>query len=514
MKRLLATTLCLCLLLAGCGGTKTGYIPTGDGLVWDEDYTGPIATRPANADGEVPGELVLTFYPDKTMNPITCTDFTNRALFSLLYQGLFSIDRSYNVEPQLCKTYKVSEDMLTYTFYLEKATFSDGTALTAQDVVASLEAARASAYYGGRFQHVRSIELSEDGGVTISLYTPYENLPLLLDIPIICAEEIESDRPLGTGPYVLSASAAGGSLRRRSNWWCTSNLNITADSIRLIAAESPTQIRDNFEFSDLNLVCANPGSDRYVDYRCDYELWDCDNGVLVYLAPCADSKVFSVPEVRAALTHAIDRDSLVSGYYRGFARSALLPASPLSPYYSQTLAGSYGYAPEKLTEAVKNANLTGSSITLLVNSDDSLRLRVARAIGDMLTQCGLIVTMKEQSGQTYKDTLLLREFDLHLGQTKLSPNMDLSAFFSPTGSLSYGGLDDVAAYDLCKQALENHGNYYTLHKTIMDNGLLCPVVSGSYAVYAERGLLKDLSPARDNLFCYSLGKTMDKALIQ
>ena len=57
MKRLLAVALCLCLLLAGCGGTETGYTPTGNGLVWDEDYTG-VATQPASAEGEDALELV------------------------------------------------------------------------------------------------------------------------------------------------------------------------------------------------------------------------------------------------------------------------------------------------------------------------------------------------------------------------------------------------------------------------------------------------------------------------
>jgi len=34
------------------------------------------------------------------------------------------------------------------------------------------------------------------------------------------------------------------------------------------------------------------------------------------------------------------------------------------------------------------------------------------------------------------------------------------------------------------------------------------VMFGYYTVYAQRGLLPDLSPARDNVFYYSLGKTM------
>ena len=512
MKRLTALLLCLCLLLVGCADDKQAHIPTGNGLTWDEDYTGPVST--VSPEDEESQDLVLTYYPDVTMNPLTCTDFTNRALFSLLYQGLFAMDRSYTAIPILCKSYTVSEDMLTYTFYLERATFSDGTLLTAEDVVASLETARQSRYYGGRFTYINQIQVTDTGAVSISLYTPYENLPLLLDIPIISKDAQESVRPLGTGPYILSATDLGGALRKRANWWCSSDLPIQQSSIRLIAADSATQIRDHFEFGDLSLVCADPGSDRYVDYRCDYELWDCDNGGFLYLGCNESSAIFSNDQVRTALTHAIDRDLLASTYYRGFARSATLPASPLSPYYSQSLASKYEYDPMKMIQAVQSAGLTDANVVLLVNSDDSLRVRVARAIAQMLEDCSLTVTMKEVNGTTYTDSLYARTYDLYLGQTKLSPNQDLSAFFAPYTQLSYGGLDDVALYDLCQLALENHGNYYSLHKAVMDDGHLCPVLSNSFAVYASRGLVTGLSPARDNIFCYSIGKTLDQVLVE
>ena len=122
--------------------------------------------------------------------------------------------------------------------------------------------------------------------------------------------------------------------------------------------------------------------------------------------------------------------------------------------------------------------------------------------------------MKELSGSAYTNALKNKEFDIYLGQTKLSANMDLSAFFSSRGALSYGGVDDVAAYALCLQALENHGNYFTLHQTVMENGLLCPVLFCSRAVYASRGTLTGLAPARDNVCYYSLGRTMESALIR
>lgn len=498
-------------LLSGCvSDPNAPYVPTGDGLTWEEDYTGPVVTKPTEEQVQ---ELTLTYYPNRSMNPYLCTDFTNRALFSLLYQSLFVIDRDYHAEPQLCKKYSVSEDMRSYTFYLEEATFSDGAVLTAQDAVASLLAAKESDFYKGRFLHVSEVLLSDDGGVTVRLDTPCENLPVLLDIPIVKFSETGANLPLGTGPYMLQSTAIGSWLTRRTNWWCKAEMTVTAPSIALITAESNTQIRDEFQFGQLGLVCADPGSDRYADYRCDYELWDCENGIFLYLACNMDSQVFSDPNVRTALTHAIDREALVNAYYRGFARGVTLPASPLSPYYNETLAARYGYDGTVFAQAVSTAGMRDKPIVLLVNSDDSLRLRVARDIGKMLAECGLSVEMKELSSSGYTKALRNKEYDVYLGQTKLSANMDLSAFFAANGALSYGSVNDVALYTLCLESLANYGNYYTLHQRVMEDGRLVPILFRSYAVYATRGLLTGLTPARDSVFYYSLGKTMEQARI-
>ena len=51
MKRLLAAILCICIFLSGCSiSSEDPYIPTGDGLTYDDDYTGPhiTPTTPAN----------------------------------------------------------------------------------------------------------------------------------------------------------------------------------------------------------------------------------------------------------------------------------------------------------------------------------------------------------------------------------------------------------------------------------------------------------------------------------
>ena len=510
MRRKLSLVICLALifsLFAACGKEDPGaYEPTGDGL-------GGVDAPPSETQPE-DQSLTLTYYREKTLNPLLCNDYTNRVLFSLMYQSLFAVDRDYQVSPVLCKTYRMSEDMKSYTFYLEDAVYSNGHRLTVEDALATLEAAKDSKIYSGRFLHITQMSITEDGGLEIRMDTPCENLPLLLDIPILCQSELESDRPSGTGPYLLDESGSTARLRRKNNWWCDADMVITASSITLLQAESNNQIRDNFQFGGLDVVCADPGSDRFADYRCDYELWNCENAIFLYLACSKDSEIFANDKVRIALTHAINREYLAEKFYRGYAQAITLPASPQFPYYNQNLAARYGYDGVKFADIISQQGLVGAQVTLLVNSGDSLRLRVARAIGDMLEECGLIVKMSELSGNNYTYAVQTRQYDLYLGQTVLSPNMDLSAFFHTYGALSFGGINDVKAYSLCLESLANYGNYYSLYKYIMENGLLCPVLMRSYAVFATRGVVTELAPARDNVFYYNLGKNMEQCLIR
>ena len=510
MKRFLAIFLILTLVLptiAGCAQEDAPHVPTGDALYYEGMETAP------NQDEEDPQELTLAYYADRSMNPYTCGDFTNRTLFSLIYQGLFSMDSKYNVEPILCSRYSVSGDNMSYTFYIvDNATFSDGSRLDINDVVVSLQTAKESKYYSGRFTHVLDISQTSDNGVRFTLNTPYENLPILLDVPIVKAEEVGLARPLGSGPYYFEESISGAHLRKNESWWCNIPLAVKASSIDLVKAESPAHIRDQFEFYDVGLVLADPCSDTYADYRCDYELWDCDNGIFLYIGcNAAFSEVMDDIKFRQVLTYGINRQLLVEEYYRDYAMPATLPASPSSPYYSESLAEKYKYDPMKFVDMVSQLPRPKDPLVLLVNSDDSLRLKAGRAIADMLTEGGLPTITKELPTVDYNKVFNAGTYDMYLGQTRLSPNMDLTPFYHPWGNLSFGGLSDNTLYAMCKDALENRGNYYNLHQASVEDGRVVPILFGNYAVYATRGLLTELTPARDNIFRYSLGRTMADA---
>ena len=503
MKKILSLLLSAVLLvsvLAGCGGSEP-YVPTGNAL-GDQGATQPGLLPEAQEQ-----KLSLVYDPDKTLNPYTCADYTNRALFSLIYQGLFTVDQHYEAHPMLCREFWVSRDRKTYVFYLQSARFTDGSTLTATDVVASLEAARTGPVYSGRLSNVVRIGLRGDGGVELELATAYENLPLLLDIPIVKASQVGAQYPAGTGPYAVEHGAAGGFLRLRQDWWCKAKLPVSAERIPLVKAVSTKNIRDQFELGSVGVVCANHASDSYVDFRSDHELWDCESGIFLYLGCRSKSSVFKHQTVRQALTYAIDRDALAQQCYRTFAQAATLPASPSSPYYNVALAEQYGFDAARFTAALQEAGVEGKSVVILVNKADGRRTKVAQAIGEMLEQCTLKVTVRALSGEEYVKALKNGNYDLHLGQTMLSPNMDLSTFFDSDGALNYGGMSNEDILELCRDTLVDDGNYTALHQAVLEDAMLCPVAFLNYGVYAQPGLVEHFAPARDCIFYYDLGKT-------
>ena len=506
MKRTLAlvlTALISLSLLAGCATDGQEYIPTGDGLTWDDPSQATTPTGPGQEDRD----LITVYTPDGIYNPYLSTDLNNRTWMSLIYQGLFAADSSYTAHPILCENYWMSDDMQTYVFYIRpEATFSDGSPVTLADVEASLTYAMESDMYKGRFYHVDTM-FAADGAITFRLDTPYEDFPLLLDVPILKQTQLTDPQPLGSGPYRLTSGAGGMRLVRVATWWATAQLPITGSSILLREAKTPLQVRDDFERSDVELVCADPGNPSYAAYRCDYELWDCETGSFLYLSVNKSSWIFEDKALRQALSGAIDREQLVNEFYHGYARSATLCASPLSPYYDSILASQYGkYDPEAFTQAASSLDMEDRTVRILVNSADAQRVSIARRIEVMLEQCGLPTEVVAYTGQDYTYTLAIRKYELHLSKTILSPNMDLSAFFATDGALNYG-LSNTRLYALCLDSLANRGNYYNLLKEVADDSRLIPLVFGTNAVYSKRGVASDLAPARGNVFYYDLGQT-------
>ncbi len=506
MKRILAILLCLCLLLSGCSA---------DTQEEERNNAGDIISDALTPEPEDDlSTFGLAYQSEFGLNPYACTSLSNRTILSLLYESLFTVTSSFEIEPVLCDYYDVSDNLQNYTIHLlPNVKFSDGTPLTARDVKASYSAAINSDVYGSRFYALDSIETPDDSTVIFHTTQPYENFTLLLDVPIVQADTAKESAPLGTGPFRLVAERHTTTLVRNSYWWRDPyDAAVTVRSIHLVPTTTPTDVRDDFEYGITGVVCTDPNSAAYVDYHCDYELWNCSTTIMEYIGFNARSGLFCLSDLRIAFTHILDREAIATELYRGYGEAAVLPASPLSPFYNAELAKKYDYAPEKFTAAVALTRAKTSQATFLVCNTDPRRVEAAEYIAAEAAKYGIELVVDAVNEKTYKNRLYNGDFELFLGEARLSPTFDLTPFFNG-GALCYGHIDSTELTRLSKAALENSGNYYNLHDAVMANGLICPVLFKSYAVYASRGTITNMYPAVDNVFHTSNGRTLSDAIL-
>lgn len=496
------------LLLAGCNaGPDEG----------PDEPAEPVALMEAEPEKKAePSTRVfsLACAAGDGFNPYQCTNQSNRTVLSLLYEPLFTVDASFHAAPYLCEKYEPTGDGRTHTLTLRgNVTFSDGTRLTAEDVNASIKAAMGSPYYSERLKHISSITVNSDRELVITTDAAVGSLDALLNVYIVKADTVNDSVPVGSGPY--EPDGAGG-LRKRNSRWRYNAPVIQAETVRLLAADTPDAVRDTFEYGVSDLACADPNAGTKMMYHSDYELWDNPTTVMQYIGFNRSSSVFRYEALRCAVSHGIDREAIVSDTAGGFGLAASLPASPSAEFYSKQLAENYDFDEAAFREDLEKRSVSANGDGVLefqsdygvqplngvmivcMNSDQ--RVEAAQAVVNSLNALGFDLTLKALEYDSYVDALKKGNFDLYYGEVRLSPDFDLSAFFSENGSLSFGGCADARAAQLCIQAMENVGNAYNLHQEIMDRGLLCPVLFKVYAIYSARGRVTNLTPCLDGVF--------------
>lgn len=530
MKKQISLILVLVLLglFTGCSGQEAQGSQT-TALDWFKNQLGIETEAPSSdapADGqedqeqdkpiapvtEVINEIDsfgLAYQVEYGLHPYNCLSLCNRAILSFLYEPLFAVSSTFVAEPVLAKSWYVSDDGLKTTVTLHSGiAFSSGKPLTSADVAYSIESARSSAYYGNRFSCITAVETPDDVTIVFTTRTAYGDLPLLLDIPIISDGTAELPVPPGTGPYRYAGPTK---LEKNRNWWQgeEGQTLVDFDEIGLVQADSSADIRDQFEYENINLVWSDPTSAAHANFHSDYELWNGSTTVMQYIGYNIGSKVYSNYGLRGAVTYAIDREKIVAEQAGGFALPAVLPTSPLSSMYDVKLANDYSYSEPKYYERLESASVEdmdadgvldlyvsslGYAIpvdgTMIVCGSSYQRVQAATAVVSALNELGFDLKLKTLDYAEYTEALLYGNFDLYYGEVRLSANFDLSPFFRPGGSLAYGYLADTTMENLCNRMLLNSGNSYDLYKRICDRGYITPILFKSYAVYTTRGSMQ------------------------
>ncbi len=504
-RRILALSLALLLGLTGCG-TET-VVPT----VEPSPSPPPVVT-PTEVSGTA--DFVLPCYPDQSFHPITGQNRTNLSLTALIYEGLFELDSAFIPKGVLCESYTVSEDGLTWTLNLRPGvTFSDGSALTAEDVASSLRLAMGEgSVYGARMTNIRAVRAAGETAVTVTLTRPNGNLPALLDIPVL---KRVGETTLGTGPYAMATGSEGTLLLRpNTGWW--QNKPLPVDEIKLYPIGNADALIQAFDTREISLVCADLTGTNALGFSGSYEAWDYPTSVMLYVGyqakkgPCADGAV------RTALSYGFDRAAVAKSLLSGHAIGAALPISPGSPLYDKRLADSLEYAPQRVDEAltaagwvlengVRQKGRETLNLTMIVNTDNNYKVAVADYLAKDFAKAGVAVTVKKLTWEEYNAALTAGDFDLYLGQVKLTGDFDLSPLLTRDGTLNYGGYADpdaealLAAY-LAAGETARPAAAADLCRRVSETAPFTVLCFKSWSVLTHWGKMSGVAPTQQNIF--------------
>lgn len=435
--------------LVGCETGQSGV--SSDGTVASS------ASAASSSAAEKLSKFSLPYTTTPFFNPLIPISQSNMALWPLIYDCLAEPDTNYSPVMQLASSVNCQGTVVTVKLK-SGVRFSDGSALSAKDVKYTYEYVlkhTESPYYS-RLSNINSIKA--DGlTVTITLKTPDPLFANMLDVPIIKKESDLSGDAIGTGRYVYSKDGVNAKLTANKNWYKGKPLPF--DTITLVNIPYSDAVMSSLSIREINYVYSDNGSGASTS-ATNTENTSVNLNQLVFVGFNTYKTHLNNAHFRRALSYSINRSSLISQVYSNRALGTVLPFNPawsaVSPPTEHELAADFDAAKTELAAA--GGAGTNTSFTLLVNSDNAVRTAAANYVAECFSKAGVKVTVRAVSFNDYKTLISSGNFDMYIGELKLSNNMDISPFLAPGGSAAYACVSDsrtLFAFNSWRQGTSN-----------------------------------------------------------
>lgn len=514
----LAIVLAVCVSSCASGGNSSS----------EEDTSNGYAQNEAPIRG---GVLNLCMFEVDSLNPLSTQNESNLDVLRLMFDGLFSVASDFSVENNLCESYTVSEDGLSYSFLIKSNIyFHDGTLLTANDVDASFKLIyTAQSPYLSRFASIVAGTSAYGMTWNVTLNEPVISFPALLDFPIVPAKDAHLDNkitnisytPNGTGLYKVSDYKETKELSLTINENHFSGKNPHIPDIKIIFVSDRDAAISMFENLYVDILPESViNFDEYTPKRDLTKSITYPKNKITFLGINNQKPVLLSPLAKQAISMCIDKNTIVNNTKTRIATPADIPVNPHFYFYNkEEKSVIYDTAKAHATlledgfydsdgNGILEKDIYGEAHTLavdiLVNSENAQRVKIAETIKAALEKAGFYVTLTVVDFNTYSSRIASQSYDLFVGSINISQNNDLS-FMLQTDKNMFGISNE--RLDLCLTQLKVMSNTASILSVYAD---MCTVLAESMpvaAIYYDNGLLLcdkkirgNISPAESNLF--------------
>jgi len=172
-----------------------------------------------------PVQSLRMAYPHElvTMDPHAHADAVTRLVMAAVYESLVRFEPGLPVRPELADRWTTPDDVTWQIHVRDGVFFHDGSRLTPEDVVASIERARMIGILGHDLDEIKQLRVLEGDERTIEITTT-KPAPLLLtrlETVAIVPRDFDPSNPVGTGPYQWRVGSVQGPvlLERWDDYW-------------------------------------------------------------------------------------------------------------------------------------------------------------------------------------------------------------------------------------------------------------------------------------------------------
>ncbi|OCR97231.1 peptide ABC transporter substrate-binding protein [Campylobacter fetus subsp. testudinum] len=363
-----------------------------------------------NIFAATPKDTIVVGIENETARINPLFDEDHDTALDLVFSGLTKFTPDMKIEPDLAKSWKVSDDGIVWTFYLrDDALWHDGEKFSAEDVKFTIEQAlndKLNAPARASFEEVQSVEVINKYELKITLKSPFPPLLDALSIEvlpkhILDGKDINSDKfnqnPIGTGPFKFKKWQKGSyiSFEANSDFYrgkpkadkvilkIVPDYNIRTYEIKSgdldVALIESNLVKELENDKNIKIIKLNSA-----DYRA--LMFNFDNEILKSLA------------VRQAINYAIDRELIATKILHGYGFSANNPIQ--ESWANDKNAKTYEYNIKKAKEILANDGWELKNKVLQKNgkslefdiyafNSDPLRVTLANIIQSELSKIGI-----------------------------------------------------------------------------------------------------------------------------
>jgi peptide/nickel transport system substrate-binding protein len=378
----------------------------------------------------------------------------DEVVYANVFEGLTRFAPDGSVVPGLAESWTISDDGLTYTFALQDGvTFHDGSAMTAEDVVFSLDRARAEGSLNAQpalFETIETVTAVDDLTVEITLSQPTGAFLFNMawgDAVIVAPETAEGNatNPVGTGPFRFAEWVEGDrvDLVRNDAYW-GNPVALEAASFRFIS--DPNAAFAAMMAGDIDAFPVFPAPELLAQFEADPRfnvIVGSTEGETILAMNNAQAPLDDI-RVRRAISHAINRQDIIDGAMFGYGTPIGTHFAPHNPDYLDLTANS-AHDPDLARSLLAEAGVENLSLRLMLPPPSYAR-RGGEIIAAQLREVGIETEITNLEWAQWLEQVF-RGYDFDLTIVSHTEPADINIYARPDYYFQFGAPEFQAIMD-------------------------------------------------------------------